>query len=194
MMDKKRVRQGRLQFMLIAALFLGPLVIAMVLYYSEIDWRPSGYSNHGDLLLPVENVLDPLAGEATALTLKGSWSLVYVSGDACGVDSTCRERLYAIRQMRLMLGKNMDRMRRVFLHSGQALDQGYLATEQDGLIVLQDAELGDTLLAARPLDSAGDGYFLLDPLGNLVIYFAPEINPRDIVSDIKHLLSLSHIG
>ena len=193
-MDDKQVRQGRLQFMLVAALFLGPLVVAMVLYYSDFDWRPSGYSNHGDLLLPVENVIEPPVESATAEALQEIWSLVYVSAEPCGADSTCRERLYTIRQARLMLGKNMDRLQRVFLGSGQALDPEYLAAEQGGLVVLQDAALTGTLLGATPDGSAADGYYLLDPLGNLVIYFAPDINPRDVVSDIKHLLSLSHIG
>ena len=193
-MDKKQVRQGRLQFMLIAALFLGPLVVAMVLYYGDLDWRPSGYSNHGDLLLPVKNVADPLADETAANAIRGSWSLVYVSADACGENSACRERLYAARQIRLMLGKNMDRLQRVFLHSGQELESAYLAEEQAGLVLLQNGSLGEALLASRPDATEPDGYYLLDPLGNLVIYFGPNINPRDVVSDIKHLLSLSHIG
>lgn len=193
-MDKKQVRQGRLQFMLIAALFLGPLVVAMVLYYSDLDWRPSGYSNHGELLLPVANVVEPLASESTAAALNGSWSLVYVSAASCDADSTCRERLYTIRQIRLMLGKNMDRIQRVFLYAGQDLDADYLASEQAGLVLLQDTTLADALSRSRPGSIAADGYYLLDPLGNLVMYFAPEINPRDVVSDIKHLLSLSHIG
>lgn len=193
-MDKKQVRQGRLQFMLVAALFLGPLVVAMVLYYSDLDWRPSGYSNHGELLLPVENVIDPLANEATATAVRGSWSLVYVSAEDCDIDSVCRERLYAARQIRLMLGKNMDRLQRVFLHSGQELDAAYLAAEQSGLVLVMDKALADALLASRPNASTAGGFYLLDPLGNLVIYFAPDINPRDVVSDIKHLLSLSHIG
>ena len=193
-MDEKQVRQGRLQFMLVAALFLGPLVVAMVLYYSDLDWRPSGYSNHGELLLPVANVVDPLASEATAAAVRGSWSLVYVAGGECGADSVCRERLYAARQIRLMLGKDMDRLQRVFLLAGQELDSAYLAAEQAGLVVLQDEELAGALLASRPATGAADGFYLLDPLGNLVIYFAPDTNPRDVVSDIKHLLSLSHIG
>lgn len=193
-MDEKQVRQGRLQFMLVAALFIGPLVVAMVLYYGDLDWRPSGYSNHGELLLPVENVVDPLVDDATGAALKGSWSLVYVFGGGCDAGSTCRDRLYATRQIRLMLGKNMDRLQRVFLHSGQAPDPDYLAAEQSGLVLLQNATLSEALLASQPPAAAPDGYFLLDPLGNVVIYFAPEINPRDVVSDIKHLLSLSHIG
>ena len=34
----------------------------------------------------------------------------------------------------------------------------------------------------------------MDPLGNLVMYFEPETDPRDMVEDIKRLLKLSRIG
>jgi hypothetical protein len=46
----------------------------------------------------------------------------------------------------------------------------------------------------KPDELADGGYFLLDPLGNLVMYFRPDIAPSDMVADIKHLLRLSHIG
>lgn len=193
-MDKQQVRRGRLQFMLIAALFLGPLVVAMVLYYSDLDWRPSGYSNHGALLLPVVNVVEPLENDESAQALQGSWSLLYISSDDCVADSDCRAQLYALRQIRLMLGKNMDRLQRVLLHAGPSIDPGYLASEQGGLVLLRNAHLRSMLQSAYPAGNAANGYFLLDPLGNLVMYFPPDLNPRDIVSDIKHLLSLSHIG
>ena len=38
------------------------------------------------------------------------------------------------------------------------------------------------------------GYYLVDPLGNLVMYFQPDIDPQAMVEDIKHLLELSRIG
>jgi hypothetical protein len=38
------------------------------------------------------------------------------------------------------------------------------------------------------------GVYLIDPLGNLVMYFPPDLDPKDAVRDIKHLLKLSNIG
>jgi hypothetical protein len=34
----------------------------------------------------------------------------------------------------------------------------------------------------------------VDPLGNLVMYFPPDLDLRDMVEDIQHLLDLSRIG
>ena len=47
-------------------------------------------------------------------------------------------------------------------------------------------------MALGPADDGG--YYLVDPHGNLVMYFGPDIDPRDMVDDIKRLLKLSRIG
>jgi hypothetical protein len=38
------------------------------------------------------------------------------------------------------------------------------------------------------------GIYLIDPLANLVMYFPPDLGPRELVDDVKHLLRLSRIG
>lgn len=189
-----KIKSSRLQLMLVAALFLGPLVVAMVLYYGEIQWRPVDHSNHGMLLQPIENVVESLDNKNTVASLDEQWSLVYSSDDDCGLDSTCRERLYKMRQVRLMLGKNMGRIQRVFLAGKQRPDEEYLSTEQAGLLLLDDVELTAALGTHLAAGVAPGGYFLIDPRGNLVMYFEPGLDPRDMLGDLKRLLSLSHIG
>ncbi|MDH3952764.1 MAG: cytochrome oxidase assembly protein, partial [Gammaproteobacteria bacterium] len=63
-----------------------------------------------------------------------------------------------------------------------------------GLITLQDAALRVVLDNKKPESLPAGGFYLIDPLGNLVLYFGPGINPRDMVDDIKRLLKLSRIG
>ncbi len=36
--------------------------------------------------------------------------------------------------------------------------------------------------------------FLVDPLGNVMMYFAESLEPKLIKKDIRKLLKLSHIG
>jgi hypothetical protein len=69
-----------------------------------------------------------------------------------------------------------------------------LADEHAGLITFRDDDLSALLNNKKPAELSAGGYFLMDPLGNLVMYFDPEIDPRDMVADIKHLLKLSRIG
>jgi hypothetical protein len=63
-----------------------------------------------------------------------------------------------------------------------------------GTIILTDDALSDWLQARKPAAAASGGYFLVDPLGNLVMYFSPEIDPSAMIKDIEHLLEFSRIG
>lgn len=185
--------RGQLQLALIAAIFLGPLAVATWLYYGGEGLQPEGRANHGILLEPITNLPETLP--ASALAEPGEekhWRLIYVNTAAC--DDACRNGLYTIRQIRLMLGREMERVERVFLHGDAPLDTLFLAQEHEGLVTLGETSLAEFLERKLPEGTPGNGYYLVDPLGNLVLYFPPDIKPRDMVSDLKRLLRLSSIG
>ena len=183
---------GRRQLLLLAAVFFGPLLIAAWLYYSGDSLQPEGRSNHGALLEPIVSLEAALPDSPIGDHYDGAWVLIYANAATCG--DACRESLYTTRQARLMLGKEMDRLRRVFLHGASAPDTVFLAEEHPGLITIEDGRLNSLLENKRPADSPAGGYFLVDPLGNLVMYFRPGLDPAEMVDDIKHLLRLSRIG
>ena len=93
-----------------------------------------------------------------------------------------------------MLGKDMNRVVRVFLHSESAPDTVFIEEQHTGLITTTDKGLGELLERKRPSEIPAGGCYLIDPLGNLVMYFSPELDPKDMVGDIDHLLRLSRIG
>ena len=70
----------------------------------------------------------------------------------------------------------------------------FLDEEHKGLLALADEPLSELLSNKKPRELDGGGYYLVDPLGNLVLYFSPDIDPGDMVDDIKRLLKLSRIG
>lgn len=189
-MTEERKPRGQLQLLLIAAVFLGPLAIAAVMYYSNL--LPDGRANHGALLEPFVNLADELPDSAIVEHGDGHWLLVYEYAPAC--DDDCRFALYTIRQSRLMLGREMDRLKRVFLHGEVPPDTVFLAEEHPGLIALSDAGLSAVLNKKKPDELPAGGFYLVDPLGNLVMYFQPGIDPGEMVDDIKRLLKLSRIG
>lgn len=118
--------------------------------------------------------------------------MMYSDVSACG--SACQDALLRLRQSRLMLGNDMSRVARVFLHGNTPADTVFVETYHAGLLTRTDPALQDLLERQRPADTAGGGIFLVDPLGNLVMYFAPDVSPAEMVDDIKHLLDLSRIG
>ena len=184
--------RGRLQLGLLAAIFFGPLAVAAWLYYQGGDLQPEGRANHGVLLEPYVNVDTDVDGAPLAALHDGAWLLLYAYDGPCEAD--CREGLYTTRQMRLMLGREMDRLGRIFLHGPEAPDTVFLAAEHEGLVALQDGGLADLIGTKTPASALPGGYYLIDPIGNLVMYFPPDLAPKDIVADLKRLLKLSRIG
>jgi hypothetical protein len=191
-MNQPKTGKGRLQLLLIAAVFLGPLALAAWLYFAGQGLAPEGRTNHGTLLQPIVRLTDALPESPLHEHNDGHWVLLYANAGAC--DEACEFSLYTLRQSRLMLGKEMDRLVRVFLHGESVPDTVLLADEHKGLVTLQDSSLNALLDKAKPASVAHGGYYLVDPLGNLVMYFQPDVDPGMMVEDIKHLLEFSRIG
>ena len=192
-MNEERRRGGaRLQIFLVALVFALPLVAAVWLYYGENAPRPAGRTNHGLLIQPVARLPDELGASPLLAAVRDHWALVYVADGAC--DAACRDALYRQRQVRLMLGNDMNRVRRVLLHGPEAPDTLFLETEQAGLIALEEPAARQLLKDLRPRSAEPGGLWLVDPLGNAIMYFPAGILPRDLVEDLEHLLELSRIG
>lgn len=191
-MTESKKHKGRVQLLLVAAVFIGPLALAAWLYFAAQDMTPDARTNNGALLEPIVNVGELLPDSPLLPAGDGRWVLLYVNTGAC--DEACEYALYTLRQSRLMLGKEMGRLLRVFLHGESAPDTVLLSEEHAGLITLQDSDLAGLLDNKKPANLATGGYYLVDPLGNLVLYFAPDMDPSAMVEDIKHLLEFSRIG
>ncbi len=188
---EKGLPRGLLPFLLIASVFLVPLLLASWMYYGG-SLVPESRTNHGAILEPIINVRERLPNSDAAAMSEEHWLLVYINASAC--EDTCREMLYRMRQSRLMLGQDMDRLQRVFLHGEEPPDRVFLEGQHAGLAALQDGGLARLLAEKRPAELPPGGLFLIDPLGNLVMYFSPDIVPGDMVEDIEHLLEVSRIG
>lgn len=187
-----RPKRPSIQLALIALLFAGPLIVAFWLYYGAESLHPSGRTNHGVLLNPIIDLDELASNPAWAEAARDHWVLLYLDTGAC--TGPCRGALHILRQSRLMLGRDMDRLVRVFLHGESPPDRVFIEEQHRGLVTFQDRALERELDRIRPPGLEAGGYYLVDPLGNLVMYFPPDIVPGDMVDDIEHLLELSRIG
>lgn len=202
--DDTQRRRGRRQLMLLASLFFVPLVVAFWLYYGGSGWRPVGGTNKGDLIdpavpLPAVTLAQPDGTRTPADFLQGKWTIAYLGDGAC--DERCRKALYLSRQTWISLNKDMDRVQRVFLATGARVDTQFVAAEHVDLLVAIVGDDADSkaLLAQFPaLDgvapAAAGRLYLIDPLGNLVLSYSAAAPDKALLTDVKKLLKLSHIG
>lgn len=190
-MDQTRRKKGRVRLILIMLFFLGPLFAAWWLYFGQI-LQPAGRTNHGDLVDPVINLWARQPESSLVAESGDKWLMIYANMAPC--DNACRQSLYMLRQAWLVLGNNMARVHRVFLHGESPPDRVFIEKQHQGLITIRDDGLFQVLAESGPGDDRPGGIYLLDPLGNLVMYFPPELDSADMVEDIWHLLESSRIG
>lgn len=193
---------SRSRFWMLVAVFFAPLLVAFVLYYAG-GWRPAGSTNHGDLIdpprpLPTASLNSPQGQALPPEMLHGKWTLIYIAASQC--DSRCREALTLMRQTRLALNDDLLRVQRLLLATEPCCEQAYLDEQHPGLITARaDDAAGKAFVAVfplydhQPVEQAGRIY-LVDPLGNLMMSYAPDAQPRGLLEDLKKLLKLSHIG
>lgn len=189
--DPEQQRRGRIKALAIFLACLVPFVAAYVTFYF---WTPDSRMNYGELL-PVRSLPEVLGARPdgmvlTAADLRGKWVLVQADSGACA--ERCQKKLYNMRQVRLAQGKNFERVERVWL----VLDDASPVAEPkltEGVHVLRPKDRAS--LAAFPADGdVRDHVYLVDPMGNVMLRFPKEGDPKRMVKDLQRLLKVSQVG
>lgn len=188
----------------VALVFFAPLALSFFLYYGKF-WRPGGHVNAGELIDPARPLpalalplAAPGAGAAAQTNpqfLKHKWTFLYVQHGRC--DDECGKRLYDTRQVRLALDREMDRVQRVFIGDGDCCDLQELRAAHPDLIAIR-ADPADApllaLLPERPGARNSHRVYVIDPLGNLMMFYPADAKAKGMLEDMKRLLRLSSIG
>ena len=194
---------GRRKLLLIAALFVLPMLVAYALYYS--GWRPEAVHPHGELVQPARPVADAalvlLDGKPMRFSeLRGKWTLVTFSAAECL--SPCERNLVKMRQVIAAQGKESERVQSILVVKDARTHDwlNYAIKDYPGMrIVTGPAEAVAalarefTLPAGNPLDNLNRVY-LVDPLGNLMMSYPADADPTGMRKDLAKLLRVSQIG
>ena len=188
----QRTRMGRLKMLLVWAVCAAPVVAS---YFTFYVLRPQARTNHGELILPTRAVpvdgslaLTDLQGRSVApAALKGQWLLVTVAGGAC--DAACEKHLYMQRQLREVLGRDKDRVDRVWLVTDQAAVRPELlpALQQAWVLRAAPEALARWLSpeAGNPLSAH---IYLVDPRGDWMMRFPAQADPARMKKDLVRLM------
>ncbi len=191
--------------MLVLAVCAAPLVGSYLTYY--VIKPKGGVTNFGALIDPREHPIPAMASTtldgkpATLENYKGKWIMLKVGPSDCQQD--CQDQLFAMRQLRTMQGKEMERIERVWMITDDQPLDTLLMRVNDGTRMLRaPAAVIDKWLPleATAGDRVSDHVYLIDPLGNLMMRFPKGAVSSDtekvkkVHKDISKLLKASAIG
>ena len=202
---KKTGMDPRITLILMVLLFVVPVAVAIVLHSIGDGWRAATTTNKGNLITPVRSLPAFLATSLDGKTviresLVGKWTMFYIDSSDC--DKSCENNLYTIRQSRLGMGGEKDRVQRIMLLNGEGTggSNNMLSKEHEGMLVLKmdKATVAEVLKTFEfdglPAAKTAQRIYFIDPLGNLMMHYENDVNPRNVVKDLERLLKYSRIG
>jgi hypothetical protein len=186
---RRRTALGRWQMLAVLAVCAAPVVAS---YFTYFVIRPQARTNYSTLITPPRPLPEALpisdrSGQAvSARGLMGQWLLVVVGGAAC--DQRCEKNLVLVRQLRETLGRDKDRVDKVWfvVDGGTPGDAVLTASGATAYRVPRDA------LAAwlAPADGASleSHVYLVDPMGQWMMRPPVDPDPPRLKRDLERLL------
>ncbi len=193
--ETQRTQSGRWKMILVMLLCASPVVASYFTYYVI---RPEGRRNFGELINPQRPLPDMVAtqmdGKTTNLrALKGQWLLLsVVNAERGACNEACAHALYLQRQLHTSLGKERDKVDRVLLLADdQAVDPTLRAQLGDVTILNVPKAALQTWLQPANGQALQDHLYLVDPMGNWMMRFPPQIDlsaAAKVKRDMERLL------
>lgn len=193
------------------AAIVAPFVLFFLAGRFLIDPWELPRENKGQLLIPhidmaTLKAVDEDGDAYTGDDMTGLWTILYVAGSDC--DTRCKNGLYyQMRQVRQTLGADVDRVRRVILHTapaGNALTE-FLNNNVKGMVSIHaEPQTVNNALAPVYETTAGEpigDIFLVSPDGQIFMRYPTHENmdatleeAENIRVDLKRTLKGSLIG
>lgn len=194
--DRRRTRMGRFKMLMVLLVCAAPVIAS---YFTYFVIRPEGRTNYGTLILPTRTLTDALGlrtleGQPVAAkSLKGQWLLVSVGPSTC--DAACDKRLFTQRQLREMLGRERERLDRVWLITDGKPPAAALRASAEVApaltMLLADPAATAAWLAPEAGKALEDHLYIVDPMGEWMMRMPVDPEPSRVKRDIERLLRAS---
>lgn len=177
----------RLFLLLIILSFAGPLILASLMYkYSDLV-PIAAPKSYGNLIEPVITI--DKKSDLYNLLINKKWIFMYVyENESC--DLVCEATFYMMQQVRESVGRERQRISNIVI-----VNNGFINSDNEKII--------NKYNKIKILDIINNSFFdvleknhlyLVDPLGNIFMYYEKDFNPKGLKKDIKKILKISRIG
>ncbi len=159
---------NKVTFWLIWLVGVVPMAVAFFMYYTGM-LSPSNTVNHGELIKSQSLTQWQLQYQDQAWQQSSQWQILHTQPVPCQ-SQECENWSSTLPNVIKLLGKDSDR------------------------VVLQQVGKLQTMLQTSKLSELGEAVWIVDPNGNLVMRYSPELTPKQLLQDLKKLLKVSGIG
>jgi cytochrome oxidase Cu insertion factor (SCO1/SenC/PrrC family) len=171
---RRRNRAQMISIMLVAFITLGGSYA--IFYYAKTSggW---GTTNHGEFVSPATTT-EQLGWQVEGDQRK--WWLWVVASDC---DAACQATVKHMQAVHKLLNREADRVRRGFTGVQGAYEPNWMSA-YPGMAVVNVADPSNVK----------NGIYIVDPNGNLVLFYDLATEPKPVLEDLKKLLKVSQIG
>jgi len=193
---------------IIAAMFILPLALAWLMHSGVIDFKPGSARNLGELVQPpvpanwqdslvFVPAVDKAPRDDPSVFFDRHWVILHVIPSPC--PSSCLQAISALRQIHKASGRNQSRIRiALLLQSGNQAETISNVGEIYHLFRLVENPSGNirSILedVAHNFSTGAEGSsYLIDPIGNIMMFYEAGSDPNKLKNDLKRLLTWSKL-
>lgn len=183
--------KSRIKLLIIILILASPVFLATTYYL--MGFNP-GSMNYGDLL-EVQKVKGDGVNQVdnTIFRMKdlhGKWAMVTIDSGEC--NEACRLKLFYMRQTRIMQHTEKGRVERLWLIDDNKAVSDELLEEYKGTLFI-NAKDSELIKAIESEEVNRNHIYLVDFMGNLMMRFPEDLEPKKMSEDIKRLLHVSQL-
>ena len=193
-MKKKKSKNYLFIFGLLLAIFLIPLILSAILYKKNPVWLHHKTINKGILIPSSLNFqqIKLYPDKSTLPSFKHNWFLFYLATAPCR--ELCKKNLHTMRQITVALGKYRHRVSYGLILVNSSNIYPFIH-QDDGLQNYTISKLEfKKIFSALNFRNLREGYFIADPVGKIILYYASNVDGEDIYQDLMRLLTISTTG
>ena len=185
--SRRHARRGNRSVLVgLFAVFAVPILVAYGLNMWWPDWSPFGRMNHGELVDPAWEVELVSKDRSVAERAVGRWILLHPVESSC--DDACGARLDLTKRIHVSLGKDYDRVIRMFVHRAGVQVDGVRSMDAELIVLPAPAAWFDRFEGDWPV------LLVVDPQRQAVLQYRANLQAKGLARDLARVLKISKIG
>ena len=177
---ESKILRSRLILLGVALVFIIPILVSWYLVFFSDFKKGDGGTQKGELISPVIPLGEPEVFNLKSKTIEsinGKWTLLFFVENEC--NQLCEDKLYQLRQIRLALGKDRDKVDRLLVSKNKQQWSQY-TNSFNGQKYIDPTSRDYNGLIKKFNDYAGldlKATYLIDPYGFLMMKYPQDDNP-----------------